>query len=978
MRETIVPNGRALASGKAGVPDLRSRVPDPKSCPDELELLDLARGNAAEGRGPILRDHIGDCEACRIAVAELLASDATEETAEPPDEGRDPGRYELRRLLAQGGMGEVFVARDRVLDRDVAIKFLHEDTGSPDALAESRRRVLREAQALASFAHPNVVAVYDQGILDGRAFLAMEYVRGRTLRQWIEEEKPGSERIKDVLVQAGRGLLAAHEIGLVHRDFKPDNVLVGDDGRARVTDFGLARMAPREGVEPGKAGVVLTGSSTSAGSTIAGTPAYMAPEQLEGKPADARSDQYAFCVTFYEASHGARPEVDRTQPDRASAKPRRGLTPSARVDAVLARGLSASPADRFASMREVLAALEASPKGGHRGLLVGGAAALLALSIGVWLFSHRGAARLASASAALHAPCIGVSGGCPAPLVCRYPSGNYCGASGAPGVCAWPEDSCSAKSPVACGCNGVTYANGCDAHGAGVSSAYRGPCVPCTAGAACDDVNTVGVRAPAFCRVDADLAPADVSRPRDGVCWPRPSACAAGGPPVCGWDGLTYGSACEARRAGTDAEREGPCSSVAAGRPATSDASVGSGGLTTGAPDEQGMDARPLVALARWIEAEKLPIFSILISRHGVLVYELYTSSIGRDDAHYLWGATFGVTSALMGVAIDRHVVAGPETTVADALPRDLFPSEEARERFRKVTVRDVLGMSALDAPIPPHDVSETAKERQERYLGSKNRVGFALTQPTLPEPGSSRRYTEITADLATGILEYGTKTTALELAEESLFGPMDFRNYEWMHQDRTGIDAGGYGLRLRPFDMQKLGLLYLQRGVWEKRRLLSSDWTIRSFSPWLRATTGVTTPTFGWGWWVFDFGHVGGAAAAPGTKDWSGHVVSGWKGQRIAVFEDQGVVLTVTAMLEPPEDEAAIFRRIVRDYLMPSIDGTGTGGEPARPDPALRKDLADVLARVQTEPVTLKGDHPDAVPSIAPKGQAHRPFGPR
>ena len=119
-------------------------------------------------------------------------------------------------------------------------------------------------------------------------------------------------------------------------------------------------------------------------------------------------------------------------------------------------------------------------------------------------------------------------------------------------------------------------------------------------------------------------------------------------------------------------------------------------------------------------------------------------------------------------------------------------------------------------------------------------------------------------------------------------------------------------------------------------------------------------------------------AAAAPGTKDWSGHVVSGWKGQRIAVFEDQGVVLTVTAMLEPPEDEAAIFRRIVRDYLMPSIDGTGTGGEPARPDPALRKDLADVLARVQTEPVTLKGDHPDAVPSIAPKGQAHRPFGPR
>jgi CubicO group peptidase (beta-lactamase class C family)/tRNA A-37 threonylcarbamoyl transferase component Bud32 len=965
-------------------------VTHPSACPDELELLDLARGATAASRGAVLREHIGDCEACRVTVAEL-ASIAREPPAQAAGE-TEPARYELLRLLAMGAMGEVFVARDLVLGRDVAIKFLHEDTTTSESLARSRRRVLREAQALASFAHPNVVAVYDQGVLDGRAFLAMEYVRGRTLRQWIEQDRPARPAVTEVLVQAGRGLLAAHDIGLVHRDFKPDNVLVGDDGRARVTDFGLARMA-RQGdaptAAPPWASPMASGSNDSA---IAGTPAYMAPEQLEGKPADARSDQFAFCVTFYEATHGARPDIDRTLSSDAVTRGTRRATPAERVDAVLARGLSADPSARFASMRELLAALEASATPPKRrlfggGLLVasGAAAVLLSVVIGAVLV-RRGAARraaaLSAAPAGLHAPCTGVHGGCPAPLFCRYPEGNFCGASGDPGVCAWPSDGCNAKSTEVCGCNDVTYKNVCEAHADLASTAYRGACVPCTAGAACADVNAGGVRAPAFCRVD-EGASSSPGVPPTGVCWPRPSACAAGGVAVCGLDGLSYENACTARRAGTDVDHAGPCSSDTVGQRVSegaADAASGLGRLSFGAPDEQGMDARPLVALTKWIDGEKLPVFSIVISRHGVVVYELYTSQITREMAHYMWGVTHAVTSALMGIAIDRHLVSSPETSVAEALPAGVFPSSSDRDRFRAVTVREVLGMSALDAVVSPRDKSEATQERLRQFLASPNRTRFALAQPLLPQPGTSYQYSDVTADLATGILEYASRTTALEFAEGALFGPMEFRNYEWMHQDAAGIDSGSYGLRLRPVDMQKLGILYLGSGLWQGKQLVSSDWALRSFSPWMKTAEGLSSPNYGWAWSTMEFGTVGPGGSTQDGHAWRAHVVTGWKGQRVAVFPERGIVVTMTGLLEPPEDEAAIFRRIVRDFVMPSVDGTGAA--PARPEPALRGPLEDALERTRAQPPAprvreLMQEHRDAIPSIEPRGRPHHALRP-
>lgn len=307
------------------------------------------------------------------------------------------GRYVLLEPLGQGGMGIVYAAYDSKLDRRVALKLLHaERTSAPgsDGATSDRTRLLREAQAMAQLSHPNVVAVYDVGEVDRHIVMAMELVEGQTLRQWWRERKRDWREVLDVLAAAGRGLAAAHAAGLVHRDFKPSNVLVGRDGRVRVTDFGLAR-AHRTGEEPAPApdaellessAKLLDFQVTRSGAMV-GTPSYMAAELLAGQPADARSDQFAYCVALWEGLYGELPFAGETASERLQnvkegrlRPPPAGARVPARLQRLLARGLQVDPAARFPSMDALLAEVDRRPEeAGKR--LAAAAAGLLVLGV---------------------------------------------------------------------------------------------------------------------------------------------------------------------------------------------------------------------------------------------------------------------------------------------------------------------------------------------------------------------------------------------------------------------------------------------------------------------------------------------------------------------------------------------------------------------------------------------------------------------
>ena len=315
---------------------------------------------------------------------ETLADESGPERGAPPDRGRhskltpgtEVGRYVVLARVGAGGMGVVYSAYDPDLDRKVALKLLQPGELDGERTSLGHARLAREAKAMARLTHPNVATVHDVGSYGTRVFIAMEFVAGGTLRQWLSKPHPWAQ-VVELFVAAGRGLAAAHESDIVHRDFKPDNVLVGTDGRARVVDFGLARQIPgslsadeEELLVPEQRSsgeLDITDKLTLTGS-LAGTPAYMAPEQHRHQPTDARTDQFSFALALWEALYGQRPFSGTNRASLAFAvcsgelePPPSGAKVPLRVQRALTRALSVEPADRFASMNALLAQLQSEP-----------------------------------------------------------------------------------------------------------------------------------------------------------------------------------------------------------------------------------------------------------------------------------------------------------------------------------------------------------------------------------------------------------------------------------------------------------------------------------------------------------------------------------------------------------------------------------------------------------------------------------------
>jgi serine/threonine-protein kinase len=307
------------------------------------------------------------------------------------------GRYIVLERIGQGGTGVVYKAYDPTLDRRVALKVLRQ---APSEGGE-QERLVREGKSMARLAHPNVAAVYDVGTHGDRVFVAMEFVEGQTLRRWLKSPRTLHE-VLATFVQAGRGLEAAHQAGIVHLDFKPDNVLVGADGRVRVVDFGLAHPPSRteraSERPPAAAGAATLDTWLTGHGVVGGTPRYMPPEQLEGERLNETADQFAFCASLWEALFGESPfegEDLLTLLDNLRAskprEPRRSDVPGWVVD-VLTRGLAATPSARYPTMTALLEALERDPSRVRRQrLLAVGAAILVAGAVAWGARAERGA-----------------------------------------------------------------------------------------------------------------------------------------------------------------------------------------------------------------------------------------------------------------------------------------------------------------------------------------------------------------------------------------------------------------------------------------------------------------------------------------------------------------------------------------------------------------------------------------------------------
>ncbi len=350
------------------------------------------------------------------------------------------GRYVVLHPVGRGAMGDVYAAYDPKLNRKVAIKILRSRTGAEVIDPDLRLRMVREAQSIAKLSHPNVVVVHDVGAFGNQVFVAMEFVEGQTLSEWVAAEPRGWPEVLKIFADAGRGLAAAHEKNLVHRDFKPDNVMIGDDGQVRVMDFGLARsttatvvrrasMAPElEALLPDRselraaarerapdhdleatrevspvhfaadapanvASDVTILQITRAGAVM-GTPAYMAPEQFESRDTDARTDQFSFCVALYEGLYRSSPFSGRTLEERHASvlrghvlEPPPGNGVPQWIRKMLLRGLKTDPTERWPSMKALLSALDDNRRFSGRRRLASGAAAKLK---GVWEAPARG------------------------------------------------------------------------------------------------------------------------------------------------------------------------------------------------------------------------------------------------------------------------------------------------------------------------------------------------------------------------------------------------------------------------------------------------------------------------------------------------------------------------------------------------------------------------------------------------------------
>lgn len=317
--------------------------------------------------------------------------------------------------------------------------------------------------------------------------------------------------------------------------------------------------------------------------------------------------------------------------------------------------------------------------------------------------------------------------------------------------------------------------------------------------------------------------------------------------------------------------------------------------------------AAKLIELTSHLRTAKNPVLSFLISQDGKLIYEYRAGGVKPDDAHYLMSVTKSIVATLAGIAVGRGEIKGIDMPLRDLVTASRLTTVEMQENARVLTLRNALDMSALNAPLSPHQKTEEATRRGREFWQSSDRFAFAMSQKRLMEPGRDFFYSDITTAITGGVIQNATGQTLLRYANDKLFKPLGFRNADWMHQDGKGQEMAGYGLRLRPIDMQKYGNLFLNAGCWNGVQIVPRSWVRDSLAPTKRSRPNVSEPDYGLGWWAY---RLGGQRV---------HEANGWKGQRISLLPSLNAVITMTAVIEDGT-ETAFYVNALQSFVVPVL----------------------------------------------------------
>lgn len=347
--------------------------------------------------------------------------------------------------------------------------------------------------------------------------------------------------------------------------------------------------------------------------------------------------------------------------------------------------------------------------------------------------------------------------------------------------------------------------------------------------------------------------------------------------------------------------------------------------------NQKNIDINKLIELTQWPIQENIPIYSILISYQGKLFYEMYTSNIKENEIHAMYSVTKSVVALLVGIAKDQGYVKNTTDSIMSIVPSTHIDSNKSK-KFSNVSIKDAMGMSAISSEEYPLSKSIQAQKNSALFFMSMNRFKHSMDEPLVSNVGKDFNYSENTMSIIGGALQAATGKSLLNYASLNLFDKMSFKDYRWLYRDFSGNDLAGFGLKLRPIDMHKLGILVLNKGCWEGDQIVSESWIDQIQQPWIKSHPDKMNNDYGWLWWHYKF-----------KSNWEALVAHGKGDQLLIIFPKKQIVVSLTAQVGSGYPKGQVLTKLINHYIIPLFEN---GNSPIKPEDIsqLKKSLNETL----------------------------------